>query len=58
MAPQTETEAIPMLDLISLVLHDEEEVTDIVGILYGLPQIRSSIARKVGWPLLCRSHSM
>ena|GEM_PF-4590611 len=29
-----------MLDLISLVLHDEEEVTDIVGILYGLPQIR------------------
>ena len=40
LAPQTETEAIPMLDLISLVLHDEEEVTDIVGILYGLPQIR------------------
>ena len=29
-----------MLDLIALVLHDEEEVSDIVGILYGLPQIR------------------
>ena len=28
-----------MLDLISLVLHDEEEVTDVVGILDSLPQI-------------------
>ena len=29
-----------MLDLIPLVLHDEEEVANVVGVLYGLPQIR------------------
>ena len=37
---EAEAEAIPMLDLISLMLHNEEEVADIVGVLYGLPEIR------------------
>lgn len=40
LTPKAETEAIPMLDLIALMLHDEEEVTDVVGVLDGLPQIR------------------
>lgn len=37
---EAKAEACAVLDLIPLVLHDEEEVTDIVGILNGLPQIR------------------
>ena len=37
---ETEAEAIPVSDLIPFVLHDEEEVADVVGVLYGLPQIR------------------
>ena len=40
-----------MLDLISLVLHDEEEVTDVVGILDSLPQICLQHGTEGGLPL-------
>ena len=40
-----------MLYLIPLVLHDEEEVADVVGVLYGLPQIRLQHAAEGGLPL-------
>ena len=37
---EAKAEACAVLDLIPLVLHDEEEVANVVGVLYGLPQIR------------------
>ena len=60
LSPQAEAQAgSPWLDLIALVLHEQEEVAEVVGVRDGGPADRaSSMERKVGWPLDWRSHSM
>ena len=40
LSPQAEAQPVPMADLIALVLHEQEEVPQVVGVLDGLPQIR------------------
>ena len=40
LSPQAEAQPVPVADLIALVLHEQEEVAQIVCVLDGLPQIR------------------
>ena len=40
LSPQTKTQPITVADLISHVFHEQEEVSEIVGVLDGRPQIR------------------
>ena len=40
LSPQAEAEPASMMDLIPLMLHEQQEVSEIVGVLDGRPQIR------------------
>ena len=39
LAPETETQAVSMLDFPALVFHEQEEVAQVVGVRYGGAQI-------------------
>src|SRR5699024_10019849 len=38
--PQTESQTVSVADLVALVLHEQEEVSQVIGVLNGLPEIR------------------
>ena len=40
LAPQAKAQTVAMAYLIPLVLHEQKEVAQVVGVLHGLPQIR------------------
>ena len=40
LAPQTESQTVSVADLVALVLHEQEEVPQVIGVLNGLPEIR------------------
>ena len=58
LSTQAETEPAAMMDLIPLMLHEQEEVAEVVGVPDGIPQICLQQGAEGGLPLDCRSHSM
>ena len=51
LASQAEAQPGAVLDLIALVLHEQEKVPQVVGVLDGLPQIRLQHTAEGGLPL-------
>ena len=46
--PQTESQTVSVADLVALVLHEQEEVAQVIGVLNGLPEIRLKHGAKGG----------
>ena len=51
LSTQAETEPAAMMDLIPLMLHEQEEVAEVVGVPDGIPQIRLQHRAEGGLPL-------
>ena len=51
LSPQAEAEPAAMMDLIPLMLHEQKEVAEVVGVPNGIPQIRLQHGAEGGLPL-------
>ena len=51
LSTQAEAEPAAMMDLIPLMLHEQEEVAEVVGVPDGIPQIRLQHGAEGGLPL-------
>ena len=51
LSPQAEAQLIAMADLIAHVLHEQEKVSEVIGILNGRPQIRFQHGAECGLAL-------
>ena len=51
LSPQAETEPAAMMDLIPLMLHEQEEVAEVIGVPDGIPQICLQHGTEGGLPL-------